>query len=148
MKQPSQALAVPAVFSAGVVVVRRDKAGWRLLILRAYRNWDFPKGLIESGESPLTAARRETREETGLVALEFRWGEASMDTEMYGDRKVATYFLAETTRAEIELPVNPELGFPEHNEYRWASLEEARELLPPRLRPILRWARDTLAAGA
>jgi len=134
--------------SAGVVVVRRAGDDWKVLILRAYRNWDFPKGLIEPGESPLAAARRETREETGLVALEFRWGEASVDTEMYGDHKVATYFLAETTRAEIELPVNPELGFPEHNEYRWASFDEARALLPPRLQPILRWARDALATGA
>ena len=33
--------------SAGVVVVRRFPEGWRCLVLRAYRNWHFPKGLVE-----------------------------------------------------------------------------------------------------
>jgi len=133
--------------SAGIVVVRQQDHAWRLLVLRAYRHWDFPKGLIEPGESPLAAARRETREETGLVDLDFRWGQESIDTEPYGDHKVATYFLAETRQQDIELPVNPELGFPEHNEFRWVTLGEAGQLLPPRLQPILRWAEQKLKAG-
>ena len=70
--------------SAGIVVVRRQNGEWRLLILRAYRNWDFPKGLIEPSESPLAAARRETTEETGLADLDFRWGTESVDTVMPG----------------------------------------------------------------
>ncbi|MDE2264139.1 MAG: NUDIX domain-containing protein, partial [Gammaproteobacteria bacterium] len=36
--------------SAGVVVLRRGAAGWLFLMLRAYRNWDFPKGMVEPGE--------------------------------------------------------------------------------------------------
>lgn len=126
--------------SAGAVVVRQSGGDWRFLILRAYRHWDFPKGLIEPGESPLAAARRETREETGLAGLEFRWGTESVDTVMYGDRKIATYFLALAGAGEVTLPVNPELGHPEHNEYRWVSHAEAQALLPPRLQPILDWA--------
>ena len=43
-------------------------------MLRAYRNWDFPKGVVEPGENPLYAAVREVREETSLDALDFRWG--------------------------------------------------------------------------
>ncbi len=50
--------------SAGVVVVRRENGRWRLLVLRAYRNWDFPKGTVEPDEAPLDAAVRETAEET------------------------------------------------------------------------------------
>lgn len=125
--------------SAGVVVVRYGADGWKVLVLRAYRNWDFPKGLIEPGESPLAAARRETTEETGLSDLEFRWGHESVDTVMYGDRKVATFFVAATRQATITLAVNPQLGRPEHNEYRWASGAEAQDLLPERLQPILAW---------
>ena len=132
--------------SAGIVVVRREDGDWQVLILRAYRNWDFPKGLLEPGETPLAAARRETREETGLSELEFRWGHGSIETEMYGDHKIATYFLAETAQADIELPVNPELGHPEHSEYRWVTTDEAGALLPARLQPVLRWAVNTLAA--
>jgi 8-oxo-dGTP pyrophosphatase MutT (NUDIX family) len=132
--------------SAGIVVVRRVAGEWKYLILRAYRNWDFPKGRIESGESPLVAARRETREETGLTDIHFHWGHDCIDTEMYGDHKIATYFLAETTQMDIALPMNPELGHPEHNEYRWASAEEAQRLLPARLQPVLIWAGQILAA--
>ena len=110
-------------------------------MLRAYRYWDFPKGLVEPGESPLAAARRETAEETGLTDLEFRWGTESVDTVMYGDRKVATFFVAVTRQSGIVLPINPELGRPEHNEFRWVSHTEAQGLLPERLQPILVWAR-------
>jgi len=126
--------------SAGIVVVRQQNGEWRFLILRAYRNWDFPKGLIEPGEQPLAAAQRETQEETELTDLNFHWGTASNDTEMYGDHKVASYYLAETGQERIVLPVSPELGHPEHNEFRWASCAEAKTLLPPRLQPILDWA--------
>src|SRR5207302_6652648 len=61
--------------SAGVVVVRRAAAECLFLLLRAYRNWDFPKGVVEPGEDPLAAARREVREETLIEDLQFNWGE-------------------------------------------------------------------------
>ena len=131
--------------SAGVVVVRRVAQGWRLLVLRAYRNWDFPKGLIEPGEAPFAAAIREAREETGIEHLEFRWGEDYRETAPYARNKVARYYLAHTDAEALALPVNPELGRAEHHEYRWVSFPEARRLLPPRLQPILAWARARLA---
>ena len=134
--------------SAGIVVVRREGDGWKVLILRAYRNWDFPKGLIERGESPLAAARRETAEETGVTDLDFRWGHESIDTEMYGDHKIATYFVAATNQTAIELPVNPELGHPEHSEFRWVTPDQAQQLLPARLQAVLGWARHRLTAAA
>ena len=49
-----------------MVVVRHTADGWRVLLLRAYRNWDFPKGLVEGGEGMLETAWRAAREETGL----------------------------------------------------------------------------------
>jgi hypothetical protein len=72
----------PAARSAGVVVVRRD-SGWRLLILRAYRNWDFPKGRVEPDEAPLDAAIRETAEEAAISDLAFNWGKAYCETAPY-----------------------------------------------------------------
>jgi 8-oxo-dGTP pyrophosphatase MutT (NUDIX family) len=130
----------PLAFSAGVVVARRDKSGWRLLVLRAYRNWDFPKGIVEPGEAPLDAAIRETAEEAAISDLAFRWGERYCETAPYGRGKVARYYLAETGQTSVTLPISPELGRPEHDEWRWVSFDEAGRLLPPRLQPILAWA--------
>jgi bis(5'-nucleosidyl)-tetraphosphatase len=56
----------PPTLSAGVVVVRRAGDQWLFLMLRAYRNWDFPKGVVEPGEDPFVAAQREVTEETTL----------------------------------------------------------------------------------
>lgn len=72
--QPEGGARNTAKRAAGIVVLRRLPAGWQCLLLRAYRNWDFPKGLVEEGEMPLQAALREVREETGLAALRFPWG--------------------------------------------------------------------------
>ena len=135
--------------SAGVAVVRRGEEGWLLLVLRAYRNWDFPKGGVEPGETPMQAALRETREESGVTDLGFRWGEDWRETGPYGKtRKVARYYLAETRQTDITLPISPQLGHPEHHEWRWVDAEEARRLLPPRLQPILSWLLGRLAEDA
>jgi 8-oxo-dGTP pyrophosphatase MutT (NUDIX family) len=135
----------PRRLAAGVVVFRRTERGVRLLVLRAYKNWDFPKGMVEAGESELDAAKRECAEETGLSDLDFPFGDLHKDTLAYAGGKVARYFLAETEEAAVRLPVSPELGRPEHHEWRWVSFDEAEELLPPRLAIVLDWARQTLS---
>lgn len=131
--------------SAGVVVLRRMDEGWRVLLLRVYNYWDFPKGGIEPGEDALTTARREVREETTIENLEFAWGESFIDTVPYGrDRKVARYFVACTTVEKISLPVNPQLGKPEHHEWQWLDWETAEQRVPERLWPVLRWAQGVI----
>ncbi len=131
--------------SAGVVVLRRAEDGWRVLLLRVYNYWDFPKGVIEAGEDPLTAARRETHEETTLDDLDFAWGEVFIDTAPYGrDKKVARYYVARTATEVIKLPVNPELGRPEHHEWRWCDWVSAEQRVPERLWPVLRWAQNVI----
>lgn len=147
MSRPETAAeAQPFALSAGVVVARREGSGWRLLVLRAYRNWDFPKGRVEPGEAPFDAAIRETAEEAGISDLAFRWGEGYAETVPYGRGKVARYYLGETAQSAITLPVSPELGRPEHDEWRWVSFDEAAKLLPPRLQPVLAWARGQLGS--
>jgi 8-oxo-dGTP pyrophosphatase MutT (NUDIX family) len=130
---------IPRV-SAGVVVVRQSEEGWRFLLLRAFNHWDFPKGMVEPGEEPLAAAIREVREESLIDDLEFTWGESSTQTGPYSRGKVARYFIARTGTTDITLPVNPELGRPEHSEFRWAAFDEAVDLVSPRVRPVLDWA--------
>lgn len=130
--------------SAGVVVVRKAADTWLFLMLRAYRNWDFPKGLVEAGEQPLAAAIREVREETCIEQLRFTWGEVYRETGPYSHKKIARYYVAETDTESVSLPVRPELGRPEHNEWRWLSFERGLALCSPRLDPIMRWAAETI----
>ncbi len=133
------------VLSAGIVIVRRDGSKWRYLFLRSYKNWDFPKGLVEPGEDPLAAARREAREEAGIRDLDFAWGNAFRETEPYGGgRKIARYYIAATRQEKIVFSINPELGVPEHHEYRWLTYPEILKLAPPRLHPIIEWAHHVI----
>jgi bis(5'-nucleosidyl)-tetraphosphatase len=128
-------------FAAGAVVLRRRAGRWSCLVLRAYRNWDFPKGLVEPGEAPLEAALREVHEETGLRDVALPWGDSWRETEPYAGGKVARYYLAESVQGTVVLPVSPELGRPEHHEFRWLDFDAAFRILPERLLPVLRWAR-------
>ena len=129
------------ILSAGVVVVSRVDDIWRVLLLRVYNYWDFPKGVVEPGEDPLVAARREVREETTIDELDFHWGEDFIETAPYSNNKVARYYLAGTEHPKVELPVNPTLGRAEHHEFRWLKFEEAAKIVVPRLGDVLDWAR-------
>ena len=131
--------------SAGIVVVHQDVQGWLYLLLRAYQYWDFPKGMVEPGEEPLVAARRETREETTLENLLFNWGEIYYETDPYNHgRKVARYYLAASVSKQVTLPVSAELGRPEHDEFMWLDFSQARALVELRVSNVLHWAHAIL----
>ena len=132
--------AAPTRLSAGVVIVSLMNRKLRFLLLRAYRNWDFPKGLVEPGEEPIDAAIREVREETTLDDISFDWGLAFMDTGPYNKGKISRYYIARSKQTEVRLPVNPELGVPEHHEARWVDYQQALALVSPRLLPVVHWA--------
>jgi 8-oxo-dGTP pyrophosphatase MutT (NUDIX family) len=126
--------------SAGVVVVRETPDGWRFLLLRAFNHWDFPKGMVEAGETPLAAAIREVKEETLIADLEFSWGHPFEETGPYSRGKVARYYLAQTKTVAVALPVIEALGRPEHHESRWTDYRVALSLVSPRVVPIVNWA--------
>lgn len=132
------------VRSAGVVIARRSAGDWRLLVLRAGRNWDFPKSLVDEGESAMEAARREASEGTGIADLSFDAAESHKETIAYGTGEVARYYLGITTTVEVTLPIVHELGRPAYDEWRWVGFAEAEDYLPPRLAAVLAWVRDTL----
>ncbi len=126
--------------SAGVVVIRDTAEGTRYLLLRAYKHWDFPKGMVEPDETPFAAARREVQEETGIEALDFAWGEVFRETAPYARGKVARYYVARTAREDVALTANPQTGIHEHMEYRWVDINEALQLVTPRVKNIIDWA--------
>jgi 8-oxo-dGTP pyrophosphatase MutT (NUDIX family) len=131
------------VRSAGVVIARR-RNGWRLLVLRTGTNWDFPKGLLEEGESAHDAARREATEGTGISDLTFDSAESHKETIAYGTGEIARYYLGITKTEEVTLPIIHELGRPAYDEWRWVTFDEAEDVLPPRLTAVLAWVRETL----
>lgn len=134
------------VLSCGAVIVRETPQGRRFLLLRAFGYWDFPKGVVESGEDPMQAALREIREETTLDDLSFPWGEDFFETGPYSRGKVARYYLAKTEREDVALLPNPATGRAEHVQYRWCTLAEAKRLAAPRVKDVIAWAAKRLGA--
>jgi 8-oxo-dGTP pyrophosphatase MutT (NUDIX family) len=131
--------------SCGIVVVRETPDGWLTLLLRIFHHWDFPKGMREPGEEPLQAALREVKEETGLEDLTFDWNDLFFETGPYSKGKVARYYLGKTAEPEVVMGISPETGEPEHHEWRWVSFDAAYDMGSPRVREIVKWARQAVA---
>jgi len=84
-----------AAVQAGGIIVWRD----RLVLRRTLRGeWVFPKGWIESGETPEQAALREVREETGVRAEIVRTAGIA-PYEAAGEVREVAYFLMRVTDA-------------------------------------------------
>jgi bis(5'-nucleosidyl)-tetraphosphatase len=132
--------------SCGAVILRETPEGLRVLMLRVFRHWDFPKGLMEPEETPKQTALREVREESGISALQFPWGDIHLDTGPYSRGKVARYYLARTTEDRVELLPSPDTGRPEHSEYRWLNFAQARRLATPRVAAVIDWAEAQVGA--
>lgn len=131
--------------SAGIILFDVTKTPVRVLCLRAYANWDFPKGQLDPGETHLEAAIRELEEETGYNSSDIQIIAKLKhlpEVITYGSgkkAKTATYFYATLVNLNKEpyLPISPKLGRPEHDEWRWVPTTDLRDLLPKRLQPIV-----------
>ena len=128
--------------SAGFVIVDFSaREPLALCLLDTFSQWDFPKGHLEEGETPLTAAFRETEEECGLTRVDFIPAGRSVSTMPYkvpAGQKVATYFFAERISHTVPiLSVNPKLGRPEHSDFRWIPIKSLYSIMSRRLYPVL-----------
>jgi bis(5'-nucleosidyl)-tetraphosphatase len=132
--------------SCGIVLARATELGDQTLMLRAFHHWDFPKGILEEGEEPLQAAKRELCEESSIDTTEWPWGERFFETGPYSRGKTARYYLARTEQEHVVMGPSPETGEPEHHEYRWVSFDEAYDLSAPRVRDVVVWARQIIGA--
>ncbi|KAL2099587.1 hypothetical protein ACEWY4_003981 [Coilia grayii] len=119
-----------------------------LLLQTSYgeHHWTPPKGHVDPGEDDLTTALRETREEAGLgeehlhVVKNFL---KELRYQVRGKDKTVLYWLAELRDPSTSVTLSEE-----HQDYRWARLDEACKLAGYQdLQDTLREAQNYLETG-
>ncbi len=114
---------------AGGVVL--NSRGLVLVVNSRGKSWSLPKGHINSGEDPLTAAKREIYEESGVNQLKFikelgnyqRHKVALDGGDDLSELKTIHLYLF-TTKQEKLKPVDPE-----NPEARWVEKTKVADLL-------------------
>ncbi|XP_056294012.1 bis(5'-nucleosyl)-tetraphosphatase [asymmetrical] isoform X2 [Pseudoliparis swirei] len=121
-----------AARACGFIVFRRcappPDAIEYLLLQTSYgeHHWTPPKGHVDPGEDDLTTALRETKEEAGLGAEQLQvvdGFERELRYEVRGKTKEVLYWLAELRDPGAAVTLSHE-----HQDHRWARLEEACSL--------------------
>lgn len=111
------------ILIAGGIVFRRARSGPEVLVVTARRRrkrWVLPKGRVNRGEAPRTAALRECREEGGVTGRVIEpAGVAEYGTK--SGRVRVEYFIVEFTRTVDQ--EERERGS------RWCPVEDAIALL-------------------
>ena len=110
--------------SAGTVLFIKEY-NEKLFLLLHYPtgHWDFVKGKIENNESLEQAAIRETKEETGIIDIEFIKGfkeKIEYSFKFNGDivQKEVIFFLAKTNTKQVKIS-------DEHLDYVWLDFNNA-----------------------
>ncbi|WP_168801650.1 NUDIX hydrolase [Glycomyces buryatensis] len=118
------------VAAAGGVLWRSGDDG-RVEVVAVWRpkvgNWSLPKGKLDPGEHPLTAACREVEEETGIPVIPQMWlcRPTYVLPNPAGDvRKYVDFWTMRTEKPDAGFTADDEIG-----ERRWFKLEAAREHL-------------------
>jgi 8-oxo-dGTP pyrophosphatase MutT (NUDIX family) len=118
--------------SFGVIpVYRKDGQTLFLLIRHNAGHWAFPKGHSNIGETELETALRELREETGIRDVSLRtdhiFEERYTKTQWGNPRQLVNksvrYFLGIVNNPRVRLQQA------EVQDYKWATYDEARELI-------------------
>ena len=128
-------------YSAGIIVIDRDSKGSEptILCVRAYANWDFPKGQLDPDESYVEAAVRELEEEIGTAKAEIigeaeDWLSYDLPPDLLGkvwngryrgqtQKWFAMRFLGDDSEINPSAVKTPEFG-----SWKWAELTELPEM--------------------
>jgi ADP-ribose pyrophosphatase len=110
------------------VIARRDD---KIAMIREYSYphdewlWQFPEGVIDTGEDPLEGAKRELLEETGLEALQFH--ELGTNYDHHRRNTVKDYIYIATDIAEGQKAGGDE---EEHGtETHWFTAEDIKKMM-------------------
>ena len=129
--------ASPELQTVSVAVVREALEGDEVLLVKRIPArggfWQTLTGRHEAGESAPQAAARELREETGFPAPVEELGYAhSFVLKRSGDDQAGPPLFARETAFAARVPPGsePRLDPREHDEHRWAPLDEALRKLP------------------
>jgi 8-oxo-dGTP pyrophosphatase MutT (NUDIX family) len=111
---------------AAVLIVLLDGSHDRVLMTRRHRivhdkwSWEIPGGLIESGESPVDAALRELKEETGYVPA--RLDPILTYEPMIGTIRCPHHIFVGADPELVTTPTEKDEGL-----FQWVPLTEARK---------------------
>ena len=112
--------------SAGIILYNNDNDQIQFLVLKyPGGHWDFVKGKMENSEEPKQTAIRETKEETGIIDVEFIDGfneEISYTFYVKNEEidKKVIFYLGKTKSTEIVLSH-------EHLDFAWLNLKDAMD---------------------
>jgi predicted NUDIX family NTP pyrophosphohydrolase len=131
--------------SAGTLLYRPHGKTWEVLLVHPSGNynrhapWSIPKGLLDEGESLEAAARRETREETGVEAGKL----APIGSIQYTKSRKQIHAFA----GPAPLDAEPRCASWEIDQAEFVTLDRARELLHPEQQPFLDRLEEMLKKG-
>ena len=109
--------------SAGVVLFRQVKKREYLLLHHAAGHWDFPKGMIEKGETSEQTALRELKEETSIAKAKILPGFKQTIKFIFTFKgkkvlKFVVFYLAKTRQKKVKISW-------EHKGFVWLSYRDA-----------------------
>jgi predicted NUDIX family NTP pyrophosphohydrolase len=136
-----------AKHSAGILLYRKGKSGYEVLLVhpggpfwakKDWGAWSMPKGEFVEGEDPLSAAKREFKEETGLDAPQGDYTNLGESKQSSG--KIVHAFILEAGLSLERFKSNtftmewpPKSGkrqeFPEADKAAWTMLKTAAKKL-------------------
>ncbi|XP_012537805.1 bis(5'-nucleosyl)-tetraphosphatase [asymmetrical] [Monomorium pharaonis] len=114
--------------ACGLVIFRRFQGTIQYLLMQTSygeHHWTPPKGHVDSDESDMETALRETQEETGFLPNDLKIFEDARNEIMYevkGKPKIVVYWLA-----QLLTPNKPVKLSDEHQAFDWLHLREACE---------------------
>lgn len=118
-------------FHVVVYTFKKEKNHWHLLLLRRVssylnKNWQMVSGGVNSNETAWQGALRELKEETNLVPNRFYSADA---VESFYEVARDAILIAPVFVAFVENDQEIRLSAHEHDQFKWATIEEALSIL-------------------